>query len=45
MPRPKILGRLSGMAKILVDREHDRILGANVYTHPSLGEVFNPLPQ
>ncbi|MGV0378357.1 dihydrolipoyl dehydrogenase family protein [Corynebacterium bovis] len=31
MPRPKILGQARGRAKILVDREDDRILGATLY--------------
>ncbi|RRO93514.1 pyridine nucleotide-disulfide oxidoreductase [Corynebacterium bovis] len=31
MPRPKILGQARGRAKIFVDREDDRILGATLY--------------
>lgn len=31
MPRPKIVGQLQGMAKFLVDRDADRILGATLY--------------
>ena len=31
MPRPKIVGQPQGMAKFLVDREDDRILGATLY--------------
>lgn len=31
MPRPKIVGQPQGMAKFLVDREDDRIMGATLY--------------